>query len=172
MPEGVPRWPIDPSEDWRDVTGFELYYEVSSRGHVRSKRTGRILRPWIAAHRYHYVDLRGFNCRRKVGVHVLVAEAFHGPRPSPRHEVAHSDGIGTHNDAASIRWATHAENVQDQRRHGTAHAPVMRGAAHPRAKLKEQDVIHIRRVYSGKRGQLTGLAARFGVHVRRPATLS
>ena len=66
------------AEVWCNVAGFEEIYEVSSHGRVRRKATGRILRPWIAARRYHYLSLRGVNARRKVGVHVLVAEAFHG----------------------------------------------------------------------------------------------
>jgi hypothetical protein len=151
------------AEEWRDVVGFEAHYDVSSHGRVRRKETGRILRPWIAGSGYYYVELRGVNRKKRATVHALVAEAFHGPRPSPRHEVAHWDGIATHNSADNLRWATRAENIQDQRRHGTLHAPVMQGAAHPRAKLKNEDVLRIRRAYSGQRGQLTEMAARFAV---------
>ena len=160
------------AEVWCNVAGFEEIYEVSSHGRVRRKATGRILRPWIAARRYHYLSLRGVNARRKVGVHVLVAEAFHGPRPSPKHEVAHWDGNATHNLADNLRWATHAENVEDQKRHGTLHAPVYRGASHPRAKLRDQDVLHIRSVYSGRPGELKDLADFYCVHpctIRRVA---
>ena len=56
------QWPINrliPAEVWRDVAGCEESYDVSSHGRVRRKETGRILRPWIAAKSYHYVDLRG-----------------------------------------------------------------------------------------------------------------
>ncbi len=161
------RWPV-PSllsgDEWRDVAGFESEYEVSSHGLVRRRDTGRILRPWIAARSYHYVCLSIAGRKKRVGVHVLVAEAFHGPKPSPLHEVAHHDGVGTNNIAGNLRWATHVENMQDQRRHGTLHSPVMRGAAHPRAKLRDEDVIQIRNAYSRRRGQLTELAARFAVN--------
>lgn len=162
----VERWPVDrliPAEQWRDIVGFEADYEVSSHGRVRRKEAGRILRPWIAGMGYRYVHLHAIPSKRKVGVHVLVAEAFHGPKPSPQHEVAHWDGIATHNEVRNIRWATHAENIEDQRRHGTLHAPVMRGSSHPRAKMNDQDVMHIRGVYSGSRGQLTDLAKFYGV---------
>jgi len=152
------------AEEWRDVAGFEADYAVSSHGRVRRTETGRILRPWIAGSGYYYVELCGLNRRKRVTVHILVAEAFHGLKPSPRHEVAHWDGIATHNSADNLRWATHAENVEDQRRHGTLHAPVFRGASHPRAKLRDQDVIHIRCVYSGRRGELTDLANFYRVH--------
>jgi len=169
-----PSWADRPptAEEWRDVLGFEAYYDVSSHGRVRRKETGRILRPWIAGSGYYYVELRGVNRRKRVTVHILVAEAFHGPRPSPRHEVAHWDGIATHNCADNLRWATHAENVHDQQRHGTLHTPIMRGADHPRAKLTAEDVICIREAYCGRRGQLTELARTHGVHsstIRRAA---
>jgi len=152
------------AEEWRDVVGFEADYEVSSRGRVRSKRTGSILRPWIAGHGYCYLRLGRKNRRT---VHALVASAFCGPRPSPLHEVAHWDGVGTNNFAANLRWATHRENIEDQRRHGTLHMihglPWMRGDSHPRAKLTERDVLELRRIYNGSRGQLTELARSYGV---------
>jgi hypothetical protein len=142
--------------------GFEEEYEVSSHGLVRRKETGRILRPWIAGMGYHYVHLHALPRTRKVGVHVLVAEVFLGPRPLG-HEVAHWDGTVTHNEVDNLRWATHAENVEDQRRHGTLHAPVFHGSCHPRAKLRDEDVRSIRRAYSGRRGQLTEFARIYGV---------
>jgi hypothetical protein len=160
------------AEEWRDVVGFEAHYDVSSHGRVRRKETGCILRPWIAGAGYCYVELRGVNRKRRVTVHILVAEAFHGPRPSPRHEVAHWDGIATHNSADNLRWATHAENVRDQQRHGTLCTPILHGSSHPRAKLTDQDVIRIREAYHGRRGQLTELAHVYGVHrstIRRAA---
>jgi hypothetical protein len=162
----IEQWPAArpaATEQWRDVVDFEAFYEVSSRGRVRRRETGRILKPWIAAKRYHYVHLFTAHRKRKVGVHVLVTEAFHGPKPSPRHEVAHWDGRCTHNTSTNLRWATHAENIEDQRRHGTMHPPVMKGAAHPRSKLKDDDVVQIRRVYSGRRGELSELADFYGV---------
>jgi len=152
------------AEEWRDVVGFEADYEVSSRGRVRRKSTGCVLRPWIAGHRYYYLRLGRKNRRT---VHALVATAFCGPRPSPSHEVAHWDGVSTNNSAANLRWATHAEKVQDQRRHGTLymiHGPGMRGESHPRAKLSDRGVCQIRRLYNGRRGQLTELARSYGVH--------
>lgn len=156
------------AEEWRDVVGFEAHYQVSSWGRVGHRETGRVLRPWIAAHRYHYVHLCRTDYRRKVGVHVLVAEAFLGPKPSPRHEVAHWDGVGTNNAVTNLRWATHAENVQDQRRHGTLHPPRFRGSSHPRARLREEDVLRLRGIYSGRRGELTQLARFYDIH---PSTL-
>jgi len=49
---------------------------------------------------------------------MLVAQAFLGPKPFPDAEVAHWDGIPTHNHYTNLRWATVKENRQDARRHG------------------------------------------------------
>jgi hypothetical protein len=128
------------AEEWRDVVGFEANYEVSSCGRVRNRNTGRILRPWIAGYCYYYVRL----CQKKRAIHVLVAEAFCGPKPSLNHEVAHWDGVTTNNCATNIRWATRAENIADQRRHGTLNGSGVRGECHPRSKLSDRDVHEIR----------------------------
>jgi hypothetical protein len=86
------------------------------------------------------------------------------PKPSLNHEVAHWDGVTTNNCATNIRWATRAENIADQRRHGTLNGSGGRGECHPRSKLSDRDVHEIRRLYSGRRGQLTELAKSYGVN--------
>ncbi len=50
-------------------------------------------------------------------VHTLVCEAFHGPRPTPKHQVAHGDGDRLNNRASNLRWATPKENGADRIRH-------------------------------------------------------
>jgi hypothetical protein len=150
-------------EQWLPVVGFEDCYEVSSLGRVRRSESGRTLKPFVAGEGYFYVHLHALPRRRKVAVHTVVAETFFGPKPSASHEVAHWDGNTANNRVNNIRWATHAENVEDQRRHGTLHNPVMRGEAHPRAKLRDIDVVHIRSTYSGRRGDLTAIAKAYGL---------
>jgi hypothetical protein len=155
------------AEQWRDVIGIPDY-EVSSEGRVRNKCTGHLLRPWVAGYGYYYLNLGRKNRRT---VHSIVAEAFCGSRPSANHEVAHWDGVCTNNRAINLRWATHTENVHDQRRHGTLymeHGPGMRGDDHPRSKLSSHAVREIREAYNGKRGQAVELAARYCVH---PSTI-
>jgi hypothetical protein len=76
--------------------------------------------------------------RTNVGFHVLVCEAFHGPRPSPDHEVAHCDGNRANNRSSNVRWATPKENAADRSLHGT-----QSGSNHPAAKLLVADVLAI-----------------------------
>jgi len=51
-------------------------------------------------------------------VHTLVTTAFHGPRPSPAHQVRHLDGDKANNRPSNLRWGTAIENAADKKRHG------------------------------------------------------
>lgn len=93
-------------------------------------------------------------------VHVVVCEAVYGPRPSPKHEAAHSCGKG-HKQCVNpnhLRWATHAENQADKIKHGTA----CRGETSHASKLTTADVRRIRAL----RGQIGSeqLGRMFGVN--------
>lgn len=110
---------IDKSE-WRPVPGYEGLFEVSDDGRVRSitrviksglgKRTlkGRELKPSTHAKGYKLVSLRANNKRRSTAIHILVAEAFLGPRPDDSWVVTHIDGNPTNNRPDNLMWVTRA----------------------------------------------------------------
>lgn len=60
-------------------------------------------------------DARG---RVTFGIHQLVCLTFHGPAPTPRHEVRHLNGDQLDNRAENLAWGTRAENMQDVITHG------------------------------------------------------
>ena len=45
-------------------------------------------------------------------LHVLVCAAFHGSKPSPKHEVDHVEMNPGNNSASNRRWVTHSENIR------------------------------------------------------------
>lgn len=106
--------------EWRPVVGHEGRYEVTYCGLVRSlSRAGtprRILRGSSDADGYRRVTLArpGGQISRKV--HVLVAEAFIGPKPWEGAEVCHADNSRTNNRVANLRWDTRAGNARDSSR--------------------------------------------------------
>ena len=55
--------------------------------------------------------------RGTVLVHVLVLEAFVGPRPAG-HEGRHLDDVRSNNTLSNLAWGTQGENYQDALRNG------------------------------------------------------
>lgn len=49
--------------------------------------------------------------------HILVCTAFHGPRPSPRHQVDHINRDRFDNRPENLRWVTPHENSMNSIRH-------------------------------------------------------
>lgn len=111
-------------EQWKPVVGFEGYYEVSSKGNVRSverdiKRSdgvvthydSRLMTLSINTDGYYQVKLSKDHVSRYYGVHRLVAMAFID-NPSDLPEVNHIDAIRTHNDVDNLEWCTHGDNVR------------------------------------------------------------
>ena len=91
--------------------------------------------------------------------HRLICEAVYGPAPDGARIVAHSCGKGHLGcvNPRHLRWATHAENTEDMRKHGTMKV----GRDCSWAKITERDVLEIRRLAP----EITqrALAAKFGI---------
>lgn len=150
-------------EEWRDIPGWP--HQVSNLGRVRRTApgngtfAGRILAGADKGKGYRNVLLCASSRRVFRMVHQLVCEAFHGPRPSPLHEVAHNDGNPSNNRADNLRWDTRAGNQRDKLLHGT-HA---RGEKSVKAKLTEADVHEIRRLRADGLSLWT-IARRFNIN--------
>ena len=102
-------------EKWVDVKGFVGIYQVSNMGGLRSFKknpSGRVLSNVNKKGGYLSVVLRGKskNDIRYVRMHILVAEAFLGRRPSPIHEVNHIDCNKQNNRIGNLEWVTPQEN--------------------------------------------------------------
>jgi hypothetical protein len=119
-------------ENWRPIPGYEGVYEVSDLGRVRFlgrqisvqgrfTRTypPKVLSPSPAGKGYLQVSLFSDGAQRWFKVAKLVCLAFHGPKPSPKHETRHVDGVRTNNRANNLCWATKSSNALDKVFHGT-----------------------------------------------------
>lgn len=110
-------------EVWKDVSGFEGYYQVSNLGRVRSldrkvwseKRgifhfqKGRVLKP-VNIHGYWRVLLSKDGKPAKAIVHRLVAGAFL-PNPENLEYVNHKDENKSNNRLENLEWCTPKYNV-------------------------------------------------------------
>jgi hypothetical protein len=116
-------------EKWLPIRGFEDLYEISEFGQVRSLprmtvhgiRGGKVLR-------WRKCGLEGRPCVRlsKAGlpkrnsmIHLLVLDAFVGPRPQGLIG-CHNDGDFMNNHDSNLRWDTYKNNSADIKKHGTA----------------------------------------------------
>ena len=88
---------------------------------------------------YNSVGVSRNGRRRTLAVHVMVCEAFYGPR-QVGHCVRHLDGQKTLNIPENLAWGTFAQNEADKRRHGRASF----GENHGGAKLTDEGVRIIR----------------------------
>lgn len=109
-------------EIWKDVVGFEGYYQVSNTGHIKSLdrkncrnktnstiRKGRILKPALNKKGYLTVVLTVNAVNHTKILHRLIAAAFI-ENPDGKATVNHKNGIKTDNNIDNLEWATNREN--------------------------------------------------------------
>nr|WP_306422646.1 HNH endonuclease [Paenarthrobacter aurescens] len=139
-----------PGEEWR-ASKFEGY-TVSNLGRVIGRQGFVLKQSTSPTDPRPVVGIGGTPVR----VHVIVCEAFHGPRP-PGQEAAHFDGNPANNRSDNLRWATRLDNENDKKRHGTYYGRGLR-------KLTAKDAKSIRsELAKGKRGIIARLAEKYGV---------
>jgi len=111
-------------EEWRPIKNFELRYEVSSLGRVRSIYDGRnqrvrtqpkVLRPFVNRKGYLTLSLRDDGRRfPSTPIHRLVALAFVSGYMDGLH-VDHINGIRDDNRAENLSWVSPEENNRRER---------------------------------------------------------
>ena len=151
-------------EEWRDIFGWEGFYQISDMGRLKSLKRpfvpkNRILKPCVDRDGYLFAGLFKNNKRLACPkIHRLVLEAFIGLRPSGL-EGRHIDGNKTNNRLSNVEWSTHAANENDKYSHGT----IMSGSKNGYSKLTESDIVKIRKLWETGRFTQWGLALEFGV---------
>lgn len=111
------------AREWRVIPPFPEA-EASNLGEIRLRRdrkkprkgkwwkAGRFLSRSIQSGGYLGVSLYA-PCGKKytVRVHRAVCMAFHGPPPTPKHEVNHKDCDKINNAESNLEWVTRRENL-------------------------------------------------------------
>lgn len=97
-------------EEWRDIQGYEGFYQISNLGRVKSFRNGeeKILK--FGGNRgYRMVVFCVRGIRKTCTVHRLVAKAF-VDNPNNYPCVNHIDEDKENNQAENLEWCTVAQN--------------------------------------------------------------
>ena len=99
-------------EIWKDISGFEGVYEISSYGRVRSVKSGKILSTSKCGGCRGYLSVCLSKNGKRYGklVHRLVAEAFI-PVVEGLSEVNHKDEDKTNNRVENLEWCDHKYNM-------------------------------------------------------------
>lgn len=98
------------TEDWKDITGWEGLYQVSSLGRVRSVRHDCVMSLQLHAKGYMQVHFkRGTGTRVKKFVHRLVAAAFL-PNLEEWPMVDHQDTDRSNNAVGNLKWCSYSTN--------------------------------------------------------------
>ena len=98
-------------EIWKDIKGYEGYYQVSNLGNIKSlhkRNYGEILKLPIKRG-YYQAGLRKKGTRKFFQVHRLVAEAFI-PNKENLPQVNHKDENKLNNNVENLEWCTVAYN--------------------------------------------------------------
>jgi len=103
------------NEIWKDVKGYEGYYEVSNLGRVKRIGKTNCLRSAITKDGYEQVTLSVNNKLKSYAIHRLVAIAFI-PNPNNLPQVNHKDENKLNNYVENLEWCTQEYNLK----YGTA----------------------------------------------------
>lgn len=151
-------------EIWKDVVGYEGVYSVSNHGRIRrdkpAERTtpGYIIKNSTNTHGYVQACLSKDDISRTHTVHKLVAEAFIHPRIGNM-TINHKDGNKRNNSVNNLEYLSVKDNIH----HNMPSGNYLVGEKHYRAKMKESQVLEIRRKYQGTRKSLVELSNEYGV---------
>lgn len=111
-------------EIWKDIEGYEGYYQISNLGRVKSlSRTTKfgmnyktsndiMLSASIGKRGYYVVSLNKDGVSKTFTLHRLIAKAFI-PNPENKRFIDHINTIRTDNRIENLRWVTAKENANN-----------------------------------------------------------
>ncbi len=148
-------------EIWQDIKGFELAYQISNLGNIKSLNRyvngrygnkilieGKILQPQINKQTgYKVISLWKKNVLKTCTIHRLVALHFI-PNPENKPQVNHIKGNKLDCRWFMLEWCTNKENCLHAKKFGLLN--IAKGEKAGKSKLSETQVLEIRKQPSTK----------------------
>lgn len=163
---------IEAAEIWKDIPGYEGFYQASNLGNIRSidrvvphgkngfvKAKSKQLKAALYQG-YYKVALCTNRKLKSFYVHKLVAITFIGPKIDGK-EINHIDGNKINNSVLNLEWCSRSENVQHAFDTGLAKA--RKGSSNGNSKLKEDQILEIRNLWTSGNYMQKDIAKIFGV---------
>lgn len=147
-------------EIWKEYTYGNLKYKVSNYGRVIGLGRNKEIKQRLNDDGYVEVSMGDTKHRTRVRIHRVVAMLF-VDNPHGYNEVNHIDRNRANPRADNLEWTTHQDNVRHSQKQG-AYANISKGENNPKCKLKEEQVLEIREMFTQGVSQRE-LADKFGV---------
>jgi hypothetical protein len=113
-----------PNEEWRDIDGFDGFYQCSNLGRIKRCKRRRsihgivqiiekpyIMRQTIRDDGYLAITIQYFGKRELFLVHRVICSTFIDNKVNHK-EVNHKDGNKANNHIHNLEWVTHSENIK------------------------------------------------------------
>ena len=132
-------------------------YEASEDGHIRNKKTGRVLKEFVGKDGYLRTQFDG----KSRTVHRVIATTYIPAEPD-KPFVNHKDGDKQNNHVSNLEWCTRSENMKHAYAHNLKSSD---GIKNGRNKLSYEEVSFILENYipRDKEYGAKALAKQFGV---------
>ena len=118
------------TEIWKDIQGYEGFYQISNLGNVKSlervvdkgngilqHRKERIMNKRESIDGYYIAKLNVNKKSTSIAIHILVARHFID-NPNNYPEVNHKDCNRKNNQVDNLEWCTHQQNVEHSKQLG------------------------------------------------------
>ncbi len=141
-------------EIWKNIKGYEKYYQISStgkikslerkdaRGYLRKEKIRKLIKG--STNGYVTIKLMVNKTYKHYLFHRLLAEAFI-PNPENKPEVNHKDGNKFNNNISNLEWVNRTENINHAFKNGLMND--RHGIGNSQTKLTEKQVLEIRKLY-------------------------
>jgi hypothetical protein len=141
-------------EIWRTIKGYNGRYVISNSGEIKRVKSLRLDRAKLGKLRknhdkdgYRKIQLHKEGKAKSFFIHRLVLQTFVG-NPKKGQQSNHKNGIKSDNRVCNLEWCSRKENVEHAHRTGLCDRAI--GSRHHKAKLKDWEVLSIRKEYSRK----------------------